>query len=102
MNSFNNKKMALLLTKFPDDIQYEIYEFLYDRPLKQKVLNQLLQCTKCIACDNYLSPKFCKNCANFCSLSCYHNFNPLTDLIIDEYLEELEWEDNGGGNRYGP
>ena len=95
--------MALLLNKFPDDIQYEIYEFLYDRPLKQRVLNELLHCMKCIACDNYLSPTFCKNSGNFCSLSCYHNFNPLT--YIDEYLEELEWEEehgNSGVNRYGP
>ena len=95
--------MTSFLNKFPDDIQYEIYEFMYDRPLKRKVLNQLLHRTKCIACDNYLSPTFCKNGANFCSLSCYNDSTREEYLdYIDEYLEELESNENGNGNRYGP
>ena len=97
--------MASLLNKLPDDIEYEIYEFMYDRPLKQKVLDELLHRTKCIACDNYLSPKFCKNGANYCSLSCYNDPTREGYLdYIDEYLEELEYLEQGGAsaNRYGP
>ena len=90
--------MSSFFNKLPDVIQSEIYEFMYDRPLKTRVMKQLLLCTKCIACANYLTPKFCKNGANFCSLSCY-NDQSNDEFMIDEYMEELE---NGGSDRYGP
>jgi hypothetical protein len=98
--------MSALLEKLPEEMNIEIFEFLYDRPLKKKVLNELLNRTKCIACTNYLSPKFCKNGANFCSLVCYNDPTKEGYLnYFDEYLEELDYLDRRYGSNisyYGP
>lgn len=96
--------MTSLYNNLPSDIQTEIFEFLYDRPLKNKVLKELLWRTKCVSCTNYLTPTFCKNGANFCSLFCYNN--PTRDEYldyIDDYLEELDYlTRNNGHSYYGP
>ena len=84
--------MTTLFNKLPADIQPEVLEFMLDRPLKKKVMNELLYRTKCIACTNYLTPTFCKHGANFCSLSCYNDPTKEGYLdYIDEYLEELDY-----------
>lgn len=84
--------MSALLNQLPEDLHEVIYDFIYDRPLKKKVLNELKCRTKCISCEGYLSPTFCKIGANFCSLSCFND--PTKEGYVDfidedEYLEEL-------------
>jgi coproporphyrinogen III oxidase-like Fe-S oxidoreductase len=91
--------MTSILNNLPDDVQSEVYEFMYDRPLKNRVMRELLHRMKCIECDSHLSPRFCMNGANYCSLSCYIDRE---DDYIDEYLEELEQVTNGNTNFYGP